>query len=303
MIKAIFKASLTAVLLFSTCVICRADEEEIREAIKEYVAAFNEKNLEAIAKLWTADATHVDHELGERTVGRNQIIADIKQAFESESTLRLSGAIDTIRMIKSDVAIVEGKVSISDGPSEPTSSKFTAVLVKEDDHWAISSLEEMPLVFGATAGEVLSQLEWLVGNWKDDSVESSVRWAGDGNFLVRSCKAIDGDESSNQSTQIIGYDPSAGQIRSWAFNSDGSFGEGFWNKSGSTWEIKSIQTLTDGRAASGVYLMEPKGTDAFTIQLLGHEIDGEPMPSTEAVEVKRISETDMPAASTQTPKP
>lgn len=33
-----------------------------------------------------------------------------------------------------------------------------------------------------------------------------------------------------EGTQVIGWDPAAGTIRSWMFDSDGGFGEGTWSK-------------------------------------------------------------------------
>ena len=53
-----------------------------------------------------------------------------------------------------------------------------------------------------------------------------------------------------EGTQVIGWDPAAGTIRSWMFDSDGGFGEGTWSKKGNRWLIKFKQVLPDGRKAS-----------------------------------------------------
>ena len=53
-----------------------------------------------------------------------------------------------------------------------------------------------------------------------------------------------------EGTQVIGWDPAAGTIRSWMFDSDGGFGEGIWTKNDNTWIVKFSQVLPDGRKAS-----------------------------------------------------
>ena len=53
-----------------------------------------------------------------------------------------------------------------------------------------------------------------------------------------------------EGTQVIGWDPAAGTIRSWMFDSDGGFGEGTWSKKDNSWIVKFNQVLPDGRKAS-----------------------------------------------------
>ena len=44
-----------------------------------------------------------------------------------------------------------------------------------------------------------------------------------------------------EGTQVIGWDPAAGTIRSWMFDSDGGFGEGTWSKKDNSWIVKFSQ--------------------------------------------------------------
>ena len=78
-------------------------------------------------------------------------------------------------------------------------------------------------------------------------------------------------------------------IRSWSFNSDGSFGDGVWSEVGDAWHVKTTQTLADGSAASGTFVMTPDG-DSMTVQLIGHEIEGAPQPSSDEITVVRKAE-------------
>ena len=56
---------------------------------------------------------------------------------------------------------------------------------------------------------------------------------------------------------------------------------------GDEWHIKSSQTLANGDAASGTYVMTPIDENTMTVQLIGHEIEGEPQPATPAITVIR----------------
>ncbi len=268
-----------------------ANDGEVREAIRAYVTAFNAQDLAALEKLWSEKAIYVDEQTGQRTEGRGPIVQDIKTAFENSTALNLAGSIETVRMVKEDVALVDGEAMLSDG-SEPIVNRFSAVLLKQNGGWVIDSMQERAVALPASAADALAELEWLVGQWQDESSESPVRAivksAVGGSFLVRTFEATGAEGSPLQSTQIIGWDPRAQHFRSWTFDADGSFGDGVWSKSDDQWLIKSTQTLSDGRAASGTYVMTVQDVDSFSVQLIGREIEGEPQPASPAVSVKRV---------------
>jgi ketosteroid isomerase-like protein len=280
-----------------------ADEEDVRAAIKSYVIAFNNRDLATIEKLWSETAVYVDQQTGERTEGRSKIVQDIKTFFESTSVFNLAGTIEHIRIIKEDVASVDGQVSLAMG-SDSTVNEFSAILLKKNGQWTIDTMEERSIALPASAADALQELEWLVGEWQDASGDSPVRTlvksAVGGAFLVRSFEATSADGRPLQSTQIIGWDPRALQFRSWTFDADGSFGDGVWSKSDNQWLIKSTQTLADGSAASGTYVLTMQNADSFTVQLIGREIEGEPQPASAIVTVQRtVAATE--SATTATP--
>jgi hypothetical protein len=51
--------------------------------------------------------------------------------------------------------------------------------------------------------------------------------------------------------------------------------------------VQSTQTLADGAAASGTYVITPIDDASYSIQLIGHEVEGEPQPTGEAVVIVR----------------
>ena len=295
-----FALPLLAVLLASRTTAVWASDEEIRDFVRTYVDAFNKQDLEGVAALWAEKGAHVDRETGARTEGREAIRADLAEVFKSPAKTRLEGTVDRVRFIKPDLASVEGTTTTSVPDQQPSVSQFSAILVKIGDQWQIDSVEEMPKPQPGTAYEALQELVWLEGDWVDDSKDSPVvsafRWSPNGSFLIRSFSTRDGDEVTQLGTQIIGWDPRSQQIRSWTFNADGSFGDGVWVKSGSDWSIKSTQTLADGRAASGTYVISPVDKNTATLRLVGQEVEGEPVAASDPISLRRTTE---PGAPTQ----
>lgn len=270
----------------------QADEAAVRKFVATYVEAFNRQDLPAVAAMWAADGSHADRETGEHTSGREAIQADIAAAFKDLPGAKLSGHIDRIRFLKPDVVKIDGQTSMSTPGEEPSLASFSAILIQENGAWLIASMEETSVPRPATSYDALRELEWLVGKWSDQSedglrVETTFRWTTDHAFLLRSFVATSGDDVVRQGTQVIGWDPRSQQIRSWSFNSDGSFGDGSWSRNQDEWLIKSSQTLADGRAASGTYVLSKQDDNTMTLRLIGHEIEGEPQPSHPSVKVVR----------------
>lgn len=296
-------ASILAAVLFAALMptVLLADEESIRKMLDAYVLAFNKQDAQAVATYWAENAAHEDLETGERTDGREAIVADIKASFEESPDIRLVGQIEHVRMIKPDVAQVDGTTSVGTLDDEaPAVSRFAAILVKQDNQWLIDSIEESAVPQPASPTDALSQLEWMIGRWVDDSdsarVDTTVRWSRNNAFLIRSFSVANKEGTLFNGTEVIGWDPRAKQIRSWKFDSDGSFGDGVWSRSGNDWFIKTTQTLADGSAASGTFVVTPVDENTVKFQLVAHEVEGEPQPSSDPVTVIRVPEAEDTAA-------
>lgn len=272
----------------------QADEASLRRTLSEFVDVFNQQNAEKVASFWTENATHTDRETGERTEGRKEIQADFAKVFAENSRMKLTASADRIRLITADVARVEGQTTIVPSDADPMDSAFTAILVRHGDRWLFDSIEETAIPLPATSADALRELEWLIGSWIDESdgvkVKTTFRWSANQAFLLRSFTVESADTVALEGTQVIGWDPRGQQIRSWTFNSDGSFGESTWSKNGSSWLAKSTQTSTSGEISVGTYVLEKIDHNSFTMQLIGHEIDSEPQPTGAPVKIIRVTE-------------
>lgn len=273
---------------------------EIETRFDDYLSAFNAADPEQVASFWSDQAVSLNEETGERLTGRDAVRSDFAAFFERSPGARLTARIDEARLVRPEVAIVEGQATLYAPGDEPTVSAFTAVLVRTDGAWLIDSSHERDLPAPPTPREALRELEWLVGSWRDDvdgaDVATSVRWSPNEAFLIRSFNVRYEADASYEGTQVIGWDPAGKQIRTWTFLSDGSFGQGVASRSGDDWLLKSTLTLPDGREYAGTQVVSRPDSDTMRIEKIGQTIDGEPLPASEPVTVVRVTETGAPLA-------
>lgn len=274
------------------------DLAEIRQRLQSYLAAFNDHDAAALGAHWSVDGISVDEETGTKTEGRDAIQQDFVTFFAEHPEAKLSGHVDSVRRISTSVAEIEGQSSLYLGEGDPIQSAFSAIVVKEGNQWLINSTRERDLPAPTTSYDALKGLEWLVGTWRDESdqvmVDTTVRWSTNRAFLIRSFRieaaATEGAESGEvtEGTQVIGWDPSSKQIRTWTFHSDGSFGEGTITQTGDVWIHRQSHVLSDGTLASATRFLTRTGNDSFTVETVGQTVNGEPIPASPAVTVVRV---------------
>ena len=270
----------------------KEDTGPIGKFLQEYVETFDKNQAEAVAAFWSPKCVYVDRETGQRTEGRAGIRSDLEKLFKENPGAKISVEMTSVRFVRPDVATVEGTSTAFLPKLDPTTTQFSAIFVKEGENWLIDSVQETSVPKGPAAGDALKELEWLVGDWVDDSpgisVECSVQWAANHSFLVRSYKVKRDNEDPWEGTQIIGWDPRSKQIHSWTFDSDGSFDEGDWTKRGDNWSVTLTRTLEDGGTATGTQIIKKQSPDAYTVQMVAREVNGEPVPSSDPIKVVRV---------------
>ena len=117
-------------------------------------------------------------------------------------------------------------------------------------------------------------------------------WTKNKTFLTYSFKVSAPGMDDLEGTQVIGWDPAAGTIRSWMFDSDGGFGEGTWSKKGNSWVVKFSQVLPDGRKASATNIYTIVDDNTFTWKSVGRKVDGEFLPNVDEVKMVRKTAAD-----------
>jgi hypothetical protein len=151
--------------------------------------------------------------------------------------------------------------------------------------------QEAPATEDLEQTSPLEQLEWMVGRWVDQGDEATITtdcsWTKNHKFLKRSFKVKTGEEVTLEGDQFVGWDPIAGQIRSWTFDSEGGFGEGRWIRDGNRWLVKTSFVLANGDRASALNVYTYVDANTIRWQSIDREIAGELQPSIPEVTVVR----------------
>ncbi len=283
-----------------------AEDAEILAMTRNYAAAYTQNDAKLVASYWAEKGVYIDPETGTSIEGREKIEAAFAKNFASEKGTSLQVAVQSIRGISPDVAEVAGIAVVSVPGGVSSESSFVAMLVKQAGGWKIDSVRESETAVPVSNYERLADLEWMVGEWKEEAGETKIftrcRWIANRNFLLRSFTVMQGEEVQLAGTQIIGYDASIGTMRSWVFDTDGGFGEGVWattkGESGEAkWTVKMSGVLQDGRRAAATQVITKIDKDKATFQTVGREVDGELLPSSPAVTVVRVASSDVDANS------
>jgi uncharacterized protein (TIGR02246 family) len=270
-----------------------SDESAIRAAIDSYVAAYNRGDAKAVAALWSENGEWLSPS-GQKFQGREAIEREMQSMFDDDKGVHIEVINPTIRTVSPDTAIEEGTVRVIHPTDPPSESTYLAVDVKENGRWKLNTVRETDLPDTPAASDELQELAWLVGDWVDDSPDvddtASATWTKNRAFLTYSFKLSPRDSDDDlEGTQIIGWDPAAGTIRSWMFDSDGGFGEGTWSKHGDTWVVKFNQVLPDGRKASATNVYTMVDGNTFTWKSIGRKVDDEFFPNIDDVKMVRKS--------------
>ena len=271
----------------------------IRERVAAYVAAYNQHDAAALAQLWADDAVYLNHNTGEAVEGRPAIARMFDEMFKAGEADQLNVTVGSIRLITPEVAIEDGSAELVSASGEAAPSTYTAVHVKKDGTWYLTSVREtdvpVPAAAEAEADEQqanpLDQLGWMVGEWLDQDEQSTVRttcdWAKNGKFLTSNFEVHTDDGVALEGTQVIGWDPVSQTIHSWLFDSEGGFGEGVWRRDGNEWVVDLRTTQADGSQATSTNVYTLQDDTSFTWRSANRQVDGEAQPDIEEMPVYR----------------
>jgi len=260
-----------------------ASEAAIRKAAASYVEAFNKQDAQAVAGHWSPEAVYLNSSTGEEAVGREAIAKQFEATFNEKPELKLQVKVASVQFVSPNVAVEHGTATFLAPGAEPEEIEYSAVNVKREGKWLLDRVTDKSKEIAASNYEQLKALEWMVGHWTTDNekaeVELDCNWTKNKNFLTRAFKITIDGQSDFSGMQVIGYDPAAKTIRSWTFDSNGTFAEGTWENRGKSWFIRNKGILPDGRVASMVNAMKQVDENSFTWQTIDRTAGGELLPS------------------------
>jgi uncharacterized protein (TIGR02246 family) len=269
-----------------------ADEATIRENAVKFVEAYNRRDSKTMASMWSPDAVYMDPKTGQEVVGREAIAKQFDFTFAGAEDAKLAVNVESVEFVSPNVAIERGTAEVTYADFEPEKTVYTAVHVKRDGDWLLDRVSETDIPPPPPSNyEHLKELEWMVGSWIDEApgatVQTDCQWTKNRNFLTRSFAVVVGGEVEASGMQIVGWDPTAKQIRSWVFDSDGGYSDGKWKREGDRWLVQQTGTLPEGGKTSATNIFTKLDDDSFTWQSINRDADGEVLPNVEEILVVR----------------
>lgn len=274
------------------CADQNSDHQAIRAAAKDYLAAKRRGDFESLGKMWTPEGDYQDAS-GNVIKAQDLIRQQASTATPQPTPENTPPQESSLRLVTADVAIEDGTADLglaADGSH--VIGRFTAVWVKRDGRWLLDSLREATTAT-PTTNDHLRELEWLIGEWTgktDDTVMLvSSHWSEGGNYIVREFLVRAEGPSVISGSERIGWDPVAGKIKSWMFDSNGGSGEGHWTREGEGWIVGSTEVMPDGQKSSASTLFTPTGEGRFLWEVKSAKVGDVNLP-TKRVEFRRATE-------------
>jgi uncharacterized protein (TIGR02246 family) len=259
----------------------RTDEEAIRRSAAAFATAYKAHDAKAVAELFALKAEFTDED-GELIKGREAIQQNFAEMFKKFHESKIEVEITSIRVLTPNIALEEGIVRGQPVPDEATNvSSYVVIHVKVDGHWLIASVSD----FEADSEELtpndhLQPLAWMVGDWLDESADSTVKsschWDESENYLLMDFSLQIAGSVSASGSMRIGWDPLSGQLKSWSFDADSGYAEGLWIRIDDEWIVRSHGVNAAGKVTSGISVFRFIDNDTMTWRAYDRVIGGEP---------------------------
>lgn len=235
-----------------------AELAAIRETETSFKKAFDAGDAHAVAAHWTADGELID-ESGRRVQGRDAIEKEYAAFFAANPGIRIDSHIDRLRLVNAEAAIEDGSAAVDPAPAGvPGKSRYTAVHVKQDGKWLMSSVHEMR-IGPPSRNSHLDDLDALIGTWVAENqgaeFQMSFRWIANGSFLEQTFESRRSEDVLSSGTQIVGWDPGNQTVVSWTFTSDGGHAQGIWTPHDTGWIVEATGVMNDGTPTSAVNVL------------------------------------------------
>lgn len=261
-------------------------------ADRAYEAAYAKADVKALADFFADDAEYTTED-GDTYSGRAEIEASLKTAFQSNKGAKLAITMDSVKVLSPDVVLEKGSTTVTSKSGNTDGSLYTIIYTKKEGKWKIANLVETSLPT-ASAHDHLSELEWLIGSWEDSdktdnvTVHSQYTWSRGGSFITRNVTVKNGDETTMEGWQIIGWDPLAETVRSWTFDDQGGFSGGTFTHDGNRWLLRETGVTPEGGRTSADSVITKVSADKFTWEATNRTLDGDPQPGIPRLEVNRV---------------
>ncbi len=282
-----------------------SSRQAILDLLAQLQTGYDGRDAKGLAACWTENG-EFEGPAGGLATGRQDIEKLFAERFAArKEPCKLQFHVNHLRLVNEGLALVEATAEVMPAPATEGAPLADFVLVKQQGRWLIESVHET-FAHLPPKTNPLKDLEWMVGDWSSETSKSDIKlhtvcdWTTNRAFLIRKFKVEGGATILHDGTEIIGWDPRSGHIRSWVFDSNGGFGENVWVHDGNRWLVKYSGTLADGNEASGTHILT--NVDANTVTMLSKDrvVNGAAQPDIPEIQMKRHAES-KPAAKIEEP--
>jgi uncharacterized protein (TIGR02246 family) len=260
---------------------------ELEAAAAAFIVAYNNRDADAIAAMFTENGEITDMMADDVTTGRAAIKERYAQIFAEDDAPAIAIEVDSVRLVGANLAIEDGVAhfSVEGDPLPFRSIAYTAVLQKnEAGTWQIASNRTLREVTGP-GGRLTELAEFLKGDWTaqvgDLRVDMAFGWDDTGKFMIGELLALTPDGEPITSSVRLGWDGARNTITSWTFDSKGGFAQADWTRTDSGFTVHTKGTTSDGEARSATQYFAPDGRNTILLSITDRTIDGEPLPDAE----------------------
>lgn len=240
-----------------------SDRDAIKATVKSFAEAF-EKGDSVKAGSFLTEGAELNAEDAPPIRGRKALQDAITANFARSPGHKITLEPESLRFTSSVTAVEEGVMRTTIRAQAPVSQRYSLQFVKEDGKWVISNIRE----WSHDEGD-LRDLEWLIGSWqaknKDAEIKTTYEWIGHKAFIRGNIMMRQKDRTVS-AMQIIGLDPTSGDLHIWIFEADGGFAQGTCTRDGDTWAFETRGVLANGGALGAKNLLHRVNNDTMTWQ-------------------------------------
>lgn len=273
-----------------------ADQEQAKAAIAKggeaYAKAFAAADAKAMAAAYAADAEYKSLD-GRVIRGREAIEAFFRGFFSDGRKRQLLVESESLAFPAPGVAVERGVTAVSeDGAKVAAQARFTNLLVEKDGQWLLASVEETPYLGDDRGGE-LAPLAPLLGEWEADLGEGRSLYVGverseGGSFILIQRVVAEKSLPVRTSLEWVGWDPVRKLLRSWSFESDGSFSESEWKADGAALVVATKATLREGAVVEETQRVSRGQDGTLSVEGVSLVLDGEKQQPAPALKFKPL---------------
>jgi uncharacterized protein (TIGR02246 family) len=267
-----------------------ADDAAIRKTVQQFEEAFNKRDAKGVAAHWTEAGELTDTD-GSVVRGRDELEKMYAAAFAVAPKAKGKIEVEAVRSLGRNLVSTEGLLKYTPAEGQPTvTTRYTALHVREGDHWLTASVREW--VPDTAATDKLTDLEWLIGDWeaKRDGrdVRTSYAWGDEKAYIVCTFRVTEKEKVIASGTEVLAKDPTSGLIRGWLFDRSGAVAEANWSRDGQQWVVEISGTVADGTELEATNAVVPNGPDAFSWVSVERLSGGKPLPTDAPLKVTRV---------------